>query len=69
MEVFQNRTGQRSADHPGHRHGNGEQRGDLSPATGRVPAIEKHQDPGKETGFGHTQQKAQDIEAAGAFDP
>ncbi|MNY56983.1 hypothetical protein D3C86_1931190 [compost metagenome] len=69
MEILQNGAGQRPADNAGHGHGNGEQRRDLRPAPGRVPAIEKHQYPWEETGFGHAEQEAQDIETAGAFDP
>ncbi len=68
MEVLENTAGQRPANHPGHRYGDGKQRGYLGPTPGWIPAVEKDQDARKETGLGHAQQKAQHVETGGAVD-
>ncbi|MNP03571.1 hypothetical protein D3C76_954600 [compost metagenome] len=64
----QDGPGHRPADHPGQRHGNGEQRGHLGAAPGRVPAVEVDQDAREEPGLGRAQGKAQQVEGAAAFD-
>lgn len=43
LYMLENPSRQRPANHSGHRHGNGEQCGDSSPALGREPAVEVDQ--------------------------
>ncbi|MCY1359325.1 hypothetical protein D9M69_458890 [compost metagenome] len=68
VEAVENPARQWPADHAGHGHGNGEQRGHLAAAMSREPAVDVDQDAGEETGLGHAEKQAQGIEAFGAGD-
>ncbi|MNZ88501.1 hypothetical protein D3C78_1073960 [compost metagenome] len=68
VETFENPARQRSADHAGHRYGNGEQCGDLATPVSREPAVDVNQDAREEPGLGHAKEQAQGVEPFGIGD-
>ncbi|MNZ80759.1 hypothetical protein D3C78_994030 [compost metagenome] len=63
LQAVEDPARQRTAEHAGHRHGDGEQRGHLPAVAGRIPAVDVDQDAGEEAGLGGTEQESQDVEA------
>ena len=67
-EGFHNPAGERAADHAGKRNGDEPEHRHARPTVSGKPVGEIEQQPGRQSGFGHAQQEAQQIELPGSLD-